>query len=85
MKEKNLLNNLRNFNETFRKDATYDDNKSCNVRRFIFGKTTGGGEWKLTQSSLLLKVKKTGNSIYIYRNELDKGYFQQHSTYGDFA
>ena len=39
----------------------------------------------MTQSSLLLKVKKTGNSIYIYRNKLDKGCFQQHSTYGDFA
>ena len=76
---------MRNFNETFMKDATYDDNKNCNVRRFIFGKTTGGGGRKLTQSGLLLKVKKTGNSIYIYRNELDKGCFQQHSTYGDFA
>ena len=46
---KNLLNNLRNSNETFRKDVTYYNIKSHKKaglhtlpRRYIFGKTTGG-------------------------------------------
>ena len=30
------------------------------------------------------KFKKTGDSRYIYRNELDKAYFQQDMAYGDF-
>ena len=45
-----LLNNLRNFNEIFRKDVTYDNIKSHKnpgfhplFRRCIFRKTTRGG------------------------------------------
>ena len=62
--EENLeeLNKLRNFNEIFRKDVTYDDIKSnkksgLNLlsRRHVFGKTTGGV--KLTALSLL-RIKK---------------------------
>ena len=30
------------------------------------------------------KVKETGDTKYIYRNELDKAYFQHDMTYGDF-
>ena len=30
------------------------------------------------------KVKETGDSIYIYQNELDKSCFQHDMTYGDF-
>ena len=30
------------------------------------------------------KFKGTGDSRYIYRNELDKVYFHHHMTYGDF-
>ena len=30
------------------------------------------------------KFKKTGDSRYIYRNELDKACFQDDMTYGDF-
>ena len=30
------------------------------------------------------KFKQTGDSRYIYRNELDKAYFQQDMSYGDF-
>ena len=30
------------------------------------------------------KLKKTGDSRYIYRNELDKACFQHDMTYGDF-
>ena len=49
---------MRNFNEIFNKDVTYDDIK-CHKktvlqplsRRYIFGKTIGGGgEVKLTPS-----------------------------------
>ena len=46
-----LLNDLRNFNEIFRKDVAYDNIKSPKKTRFhslprkhIFGKTTEG-EW----------------------------------------
>ena len=31
------------------------------------------------------KFKETGNSQYIYQNELDKGCFQHDMAYGDFA
>ena len=30
------------------------------------------------------KFKKTGNTSYIYKNELDKACFQQDMAYGDF-
>ena len=30
------------------------------------------------------KFKETGNTKYIYRNELDKACFQHDKTYGDF-
>ena len=30
------------------------------------------------------KFKETGDSRYIYQNELDKAYFQHDMTYGDF-
>ena len=30
------------------------------------------------------KLKKTGDINYIYKNELDKAYFQHDMTYGDF-
>ena len=30
------------------------------------------------------KFKETGNSQYIYQNELDKAYFQHDMAYGDF-
>ena len=30
------------------------------------------------------KFKQTGNSIYIYKNELDKACFQHDMAYGDF-
>ena len=50
-----LLNELRNFNEIFRKDVTYDNIKSHKkpafhplFRGYIFRKTTGGGGVKLT-------------------------------------
>ena len=36
-----LLNELRNFNETFRKDMTYDNIKSH--KKVTFGKTKGWG------------------------------------------
>ena len=32
-----LLSDLRNINNIFRKDVTYD-----NIRKYIFGKTRGG-------------------------------------------
>ena len=45
-----LLNDLRNFNEIFRKDVTYDNIKSHKKpglhpvpEKHIFGKITGGG------------------------------------------
>ena len=30
------------------------------------------------------KFKETGDSNYIYKNELDKAYFQHDMAYGDF-
>ena len=30
------------------------------------------------------KVKETGDTSYIYKNELDKAWFQHDMTYGDF-
>ena len=30
------------------------------------------------------KLKETGDSRYIYENELDKAWFEQDMTYGDF-
>ena len=30
------------------------------------------------------KLKETGYSRYIYRNEIDKAYFQHYMAYGDF-
>ena len=30
------------------------------------------------------KFEETGDSRYIYQNELDKAYFQHDMTYGDF-
>ena len=30
------------------------------------------------------KFKETGDSRYIYQNELDKAYFQHDTVYGDF-
>ena len=30
------------------------------------------------------KFKETGNTSYIYKNELDKAYFQHDMAYGDF-
>ena len=46
-----LLNDLKNFNEVFRKDVTYDNTKIHKkpafhplFRRHIFRKTTGGGQ-----------------------------------------
>ena len=30
------------------------------------------------------KFKETGDSRYVYQNELDKACFQQHMAYGDF-
>ena len=30
------------------------------------------------------KFKETGDSRYIYQNELDKDYFQHYMAYGDF-
>ena len=30
------------------------------------------------------KVKETGDKSYIYKNELDKAWFQHDMTYGDF-
>ena len=30
------------------------------------------------------EFKKTGDSRYIFQNELDKGFFQNYMTYGDF-
>ena len=33
----------------------------------------------------VLKVKETADSRYIYKNELDKTYFQHDMAYGDFA
>ena len=30
------------------------------------------------------KLKQTGDTKYIYRNELDKAYFQRDMAYGDF-
>ena len=30
------------------------------------------------------KFKETGDSLYIYQNELDKVYFQHDTAYGDF-
>ena len=30
------------------------------------------------------KFKETGDTNYIYKNELDKAYFQQDTVYGDF-
>ena len=33
---------------------------------------------------IIQKFKQTGDSRYIYRNELDKAYFQHDMAYGDF-
>ena len=30
------------------------------------------------------KIKRTGDSRYLYQNELDKAYFLHHMVYGDF-
>ena len=30
------------------------------------------------------KIKRTGDTSYIYKNKLDKAYFQHDMTYGDF-
>ena len=30
------------------------------------------------------KIKETGDSRYIYQNEIDKAYFQHDMAYGDF-
>ena len=50
LKSSYLLNNLRNFNEVFRKGVTYDNIKSYKKPefhplfiRYIFGKTTREG------------------------------------------
>ena len=58
-----LLNNSRNFNETFRKNVTYDNIKSHKksefhplFRRYIFEKTTGCV--KLTHTPSLFVVEK---------------------------
>ena len=32
----------------------------------------------------ILKFKETGDTKYIYKNELDKAWFQQDVAYGDF-
>ena len=37
-----------------------------------------------TYSEKIQKFKETEDSRYIYRNELDKTYFQHHMSYGDF-
>ena len=38
-----LLSDLRNINNIFRKDVTYDDVTYDNIRKeYIFGKTRGG-------------------------------------------
>ena len=67
-----LLNLLRNFKEIFRKDVTYDNIKSSKprfkplLRRYIFGKITGG-RVKLIPLSLLLcfvfTIRKTPSNI----------------------
>ena len=67
-----LLNLLRNFNEIFRKDVTYDNIKSNKprfkplLRRYIFEKTTGG-RVKLILLSLFLcfvfTIRKTPSNI----------------------
>ena len=66
-----LLNNLRNFNEIFRKNVNYDNIKSHKksefhplFRRYIFGKTTGGV--KLTPTPSLFRVEKI--DIYDLKN-----------------
>ena len=48
--DREILNDLRNFNEIFRKDVPCDNIKSHKkprfqplFRRYIYGKTTGGG------------------------------------------
>ena len=37
-----------------------------------------------TKNKEIQKFKQTGDSIYIYRNELDKDCFQHDMAYGDF-
>ena len=59
-----LLNDLRNFNEIFRKDVTYDNIKSHKKlelhtlsRRYIFGKITKVGANRPISSPILLRVR----------------------------
>ena len=55
-----FLNDLRNYNETFRKDVALDNIKSHQKvgfqsfsRKHIFGKTTGGGQTDIRALSRL--------------------------------
>ena len=41
-------------------------------------------QWLWTKTKQKIKVKETGNSRYIYQNELDNYCFQHDMAYGDF-
>ena len=39
---------------------------------------------RFSKNKEINKIKETGDSRYIYQNELDKACFQHHMAYGDF-
>ena len=53
---------------------------------FKTDKYTCGACGSFTKSRERIKIfKETGDSSYIYRNELDKACFQHDMAYGDFS
>ena len=76
-----LMENLKNFNEIFRKDVTYDTNKNHKETGFhlffwrcIFGNTTrkgGGGGWaNWGQAPSLFKVKSAWTVLSLPTSKL---------------
>ena len=79
-----LIDNINNLNNIINKFLLPGDKfmPEMHLRQPLFTYSACGPFTKSKER--IQKFKKTGDTKYIYRNELDKAYFQHDMAYGDF-
>ena len=72
------------MNETVNTFLSADDNFMPEMHLKQPGFTYSACELSTKNKKRIQKFRETGDTSYIYKNELDKACFQQDMAYGDF-